>query len=106
MSNRTVEIGRLKKALEIIHAGQRGEPSSEQLGLRQFRVKGHEQPWYFVDLDGDPICYCDDCRFSPRGLRMCKHEIVCRLVLNEPGVLAQAVEQLYMAGERQKEAAA
>src|SRR5438105_312245 len=78
--NRTIERGRLLRGMALL-------PFMEELGPNLFRVRGNEEPLYYVNLDGDPVCYCDDSKHAPREGRMCKHEIVCRLYSMEEGVL-------------------
>jgi hypothetical protein len=46
-------------------------------GPRQYRVKGHDEPHYDVDLDSDEICPCRDAYY--RTVR-CKHQLVCEIL--------------------------
>lgn len=78
--HRTIEHGRLLRGMALL-------PFMEELGPNEFRVRGNEEPVYYVNLDGDPVCYCDDAKHAPRASRMCKHEIACRLWSMELGVV-------------------
>ena len=89
----SVEYGRLIRAIGIIRAGQQDDkPSLKRLGAQQFEVKGNDQPSYYVDLSAEQRCWCKDAEFAPRYERMCKHEIACRLVNQEPGMLSHMVD--------------
>lgn len=102
----SVEYGRLVRAIGIIRAGQQeNKPTIERRGVSEFLVKGNDQPFYAVDLSADQRCYCKDAEFSPFYDRMCKHEISCRLVNREPGMLAHMVEVIAREEARKEQAA-
>lgn len=78
---------RLRRALQC---------KGDQLGPRQFRVRGQDEPFYNVDLDGDPVCYCKDSEYHGRG---CKHELFARLASGDVALLQAAGDVLL---EREK----
>lgn len=84
-----IEPGRLRRAVALL-------PFVEQIGPRDFRVKGNDEPQYHVSLDTNPPCYCRDAEM--RGMQ-CKHEICCRLRLREPQVV-QALGDLLLQQEK------
>jgi len=64
----------------------------QRLGPQQFRVRGHEEPEYFVDLSADQQCYCKDMEHSPGRIRQCKHILSGRLVNYDPAVFQFMVD--------------
>src|SRR5689334_18766891 len=101
-----VEYGRLVRAIAIIRAGQRdGKPTLKRLGPQQFKVRGNDQPVYYVDLTAEQRCWCKDAEFSSRYERMCKHEIACRLANMEPGMLSHMVDVIAREEQRKLQAA-
>jgi hypothetical protein len=73
---------RLRRALQC---------KGEQLGPRQFKVWGQDEPFYNVDLDGDPVCYCKDSEYHGRG---CKHELFAKLASGDMALLQAAGDEL------------
>lgn len=62
---------------------------------RQYRVKGQDEPWYDVDLDVDPPCYCAD--QENRGKQIggkCKHVLAALLQERHPALLQALGESL------------
>lgn len=101
----TVEYGRLVRAIGIVRAGMGDEKTIHRFGPDQFRVKGNTEPWYDVDLMGDQRCFCKDAQFSPWYDRMCKHEMACRLMNQEQGMLSHMMEVVYREEQRKEQAA-
>lgn len=56
----------------------------DRLGPAQFRVAGQKEPFYDVDLTGDPMCYCED--HKNRGVQ-CKHILRARLASGDESLL-------------------
>lgn len=90
---RAIEPGRLERAGLLL-------PFVEQVGPRQFRVKGHDEPEYGVNLDSDEICGCRDAYY--RTLR-CKHQLVCEIIARDPMVLLAFGQLLLRKQEHAKE---
>jgi hypothetical protein len=82
----TFENGRLARAYERIQVG-----GVDKLGPRQFQVQGNDEPTYFVDLDGDPPCYCKDSQWHGRG---CLHEIAGLLMAKDALFINAIAEKL------------
>jgi hypothetical protein len=89
----SIEPGRLRRAIKRL-------PFVEQVGPRQFRVKGNDEPWYAVDLDVEPPCYCKD--RENRGVQ-CLHELACRLRLFEPQAVKAMADLIEMDERNAKE---
>ena len=90
--------------MRIIRAGQRDEkPTIKRLSAQQFAVKGHCEPVYYLDLTAEQRCTCKDADFAPSYDRMCKHEIACRLVNREPGMLAHMCDVIEREEARKKQ---
>jgi hypothetical protein len=86
------ERGRLIRAAAI--------PVYERYGPGQYRVKGTDEPEYFVDLSADIPCYCKDAQHHGRG---CKHELCARLQEGDMG-LRLALGQILLEMQKQNEA--
>jgi hypothetical protein len=88
--------GRFARAFKLARDG-----GVKQIGPRQYRVAGNEQPYYDVDLDGDPPCYCEDQDWSGRRIRNnCKHTLAARIVAQEPSVIPSLMELAYALEQR------
>lgn len=88
--------GRFARAFKLARDGH-----VEQVGPRQFKVAGNEQPYYDVDLDGDPMCYCDDQDWAGRKIRNnCKHVLAARIVAKDPSVIPSLMELAYALEQR------
>jgi predicted nucleic acid-binding Zn finger protein len=75
-----------------------------RLGPTQFRVVGQDEPEYFVDLGGDPPCYCADIRNAGwKTGNMCKHILACRLAIKDPTLDNSLMEFAYQQMQRAAE---
>jgi hypothetical protein len=88
--------GRFARAFKLAMSGR-----VQQIGPRQYRVAGNEQPYYDVDLDGDQPCYCEDQDWSGRKIRNnCKHVLAARIVAQDPSVIPSLMELAYSLEKR------
>ena len=78
--------GRLVRAMELVRQGR-----VTHLKGTQFLVKSGED--HYVDLMGDPPCYCADAQHRSVD---CKHEIAARLLRTDPKVV-KAIEDMLAA---------
>jgi hypothetical protein len=90
----SIEPGRLRRAVALL-------PFVQQIGPKDFRVKGNDEPQYHVALETNPPCYCRDAEM--RGVQ-CKHELCCRLWLREPQVVQALGDMLLQQEKNLKEA--
>lgn len=80
------EPGRLARAKDL---------AIEKVGPRQYRVRGQDEPFYMVDLDVDPPCYCAD--QENRGKQIggkCKHVLAALLQEHNPALMQALGESL------------
>lgn len=96
-----IEFQRLVRAIEIIRKEwiERIDDSRTQ-----FRVLGHEEPEYYIDLEEDVPCYCLDMQHSPRRIRQCKHILAGRLMNYDPAVFEHMVDVIEREERRKREA--
>ena len=78
--------GRLVRAMELVRQGR-----VTHLKSTQFLVKSGED--HYVDLMGDPPCYCKDSEFRAVD---CKHSLAARLCRADPKVV-KAIEDMLAA---------
>jgi hypothetical protein len=71
----------------------------DKIGPGQYRVSGNDEPYYDVDVNVDPACYCAD--QAHRSL-MCKHEIISRMRDGDPALI-QALGDMLLAAENAKQ---
>lgn len=81
---RAFDPARLKRAVALLKGAERMGPS-------EFRVRGQDEPEYYVNLDGDPVCYCKDSEYHGRG---CKHELAALLLNGDLRVIGLLGELL------------
>jgi predicted nucleic acid-binding Zn finger protein len=94
------ETERFKKAFLLA----KKEGAVTQIGPRQFRVVGQDEPEYFVDLNESPACYCKD--IVNAGWKtgdMCKHILACRLAIKDPTLDNSLMEFAYQQMQRAAE---
>lgn len=92
--------GRFARAVELA----RRDGAVTQMGPRQFRVVGNDEPEYFVDLDENPACYCDDIRNAGwKTNNTCKHILACRLAIKDPSLENSLMEFAYAQMQRVQE---
>lgn len=75
---RLFESGRLLRA---------AERPIRKVGPGRYVVAGTKAPW-FVDLNVDPPCACEDSYYRGRKVGMCVHTLACRLQEREPALVA------------------
>ena len=68
----------------------------QRLGDRRYRVEGRVCAFYYVDLNGDPVCYCADAQFHGAG---CLHELAARLHDGD-GALIMSLGEMLLTAER------
>ena len=74
-----------------------------QIGPRQYRVRGQDEPHYDVDLDGDPPCYCRDNEYRGRRIQQkCKHHIAALLQARDPMMLNALIDDYARRLEREE----
>lgn len=83
--------GRLVRAMELLQKGK-----VTHLGGTKYLVKTGED--YYVDVFGDPPCYCAD---AENRSVTCKHEIACLLFRANPKVV-KAIEDMLATAVRQR----
>lgn len=82
-AERSIDETRLLRAMRLL-------PFVERLGPMQFKVPGHHEPHYYVDLSQDPPCLCCDMEFAGRQGHQCKHTLACRWLNRDLPVLMAA----------------
>lgn len=95
--DRFYEPGRFGRAKALL-------PFVKPLGGRQYEVKGSDEPTYYVDLDGDPMCYCADSQ--NRGTRIkgrCKHVLACMLREYYPPLVMAMADDIEAQWAREKQ---
>lgn len=76
-----------------------------QIGPRQYRVRGQDEPYYDISLDDDPPCYCKDQEINGRKLGgRCKHVIASMLQEREPTAMAELVALFIRQQQRLRDA--
>jgi hypothetical protein len=76
----------------------------ERLGGGRFRIAGNVEPEYFVDLNGDPPCYCMDMSMRGRTIHYCKHVLSARLAQLEPDLLQVIADNIERQMQQEREA--
>lgn len=86
--------GRLRSASRI--------PIQRTDNPREFFVKSRsrKEHWWAVNLDGDPMCYCED---NEHSTRQCSHVLAARLASGDVPLLQALGEMLVKAEERNAE---
>jgi hypothetical protein len=90
------EVQRFRRAWQLVKTGR-----VEQVGHRQFRVAGNEEPVYDVALDGDPPCYCLDSYYG--GTRRCKHFLASAIVAKDEQFVNAVVAMFFATLEEETE---
>ena len=100
MSKSGYRPDRLARAWQLVKSGR-----VERLGGGRFRIAGNVEPEYFVDLNGDPPCYCMDMEMRGRTIHYCKHTLAARLAQLEPALLQVIADNIERQMQQEREAA-
>jgi len=86
--------GRLRSASRI--------PIQRTDNPREFFVKSRsrKEHWWAVNLDGDPMCYCED---NQHATRQCSHVLAARLASGDLALLQALGDMLLKQEQRNKE---
>lgn len=86
--------GRLRSASRI--------PIRRTDNPREFYVKSRSRKghWWAVNLDGDPMCYCED---NEHATRQCSHVLAARMASGDLSLLQALGDMLAKQEERTKE---
>ena len=86
--------GRLRSASRI--------PIQRTDNPREFFVKSRsrKEHWWAVNLDGDPMCYCED---NENTTRQCAHVLAARMASGDMALLQALGNMLQQAEENLKE---
>ena len=79
-----LEPGRLRRGAQL---------AIRRVGPRRYVVAGSNAPW-FVDLDQDPPCGCEDNFYRGKRVGKCKHEYAALLQERDPAAL-EALARVY-----------
>ena len=101
MSKHGYRPDRLARAWQLVKSGR-----VERLGGGRFRIAGNVEPEYFVDLNGDPPCYCMDMEMRGRTIHYCKHTLAARLAQLEPALLQVIADNIERQMQQEREGAA